>query len=188
MNCRCTGSIIHKNWVVTAAHCIDRSLLPRQKPSIVVGDIWVQEKYEGREKSEHRKEYNASDVIIHPAYDKDVDTFDLALLYFEKDITESDNAEVISIQPESPYRNQECTVMGWGNTDLVESEEDGKPKWVQGQPADRLQYAEVYAMGAADFSEKKTGRANGRGRRKKIHRPENLRHMESKGRPANYEG
>ena len=156
---QCAGSIIHENWVVTAAHCIDRSLLLRQiKPSIVAGDIWVEKKDRGREKSRHREEYNASDVIIHPAYDKDIDTFDLALLYFEKDITESDNAEVISIQPENPHRHQEYTVMGWGNTDLVESEEDGKPKWVQGQPADRLQYAEVYAMGAADFSEKKKKR------------------------------
>ena len=54
-NWYCAGTIIHKNWEVTAAHCVEKLI----QVSIVAGDMQRKKKDTNPEKRAHRN-------ILHP--------------------------------------------------------------------------------------------------------------------------
>ena len=178
----CTGSIIHENWVVTAAHCVSQ---PGHRISVVAGDIWRVD--QGRQRSQNRREYVVSRVFSHPGYEgrdpgreKQIpDYFDIALLHFEGGIVFNNSVGAIRYRPGNgqrepylPHAEQMCTIMGWGKTEFkLPPADHNYSKGKQRTPADRLKYADDMPVAMISETESKT--VNGRryhSRTIKVHR------------------
>jgi len=100
----CGGSVISKNYILTAAHCVDGSYASGM--SVYVGG-------HARGSGDVKK---VSKVIEHENYNSRTYDNDIALLKLEDELTFTDEITPICLPSSDAVVGTTCTVTGWGTT------------------------------------------------------------------------
>ena len=105
----CGGSLIHREWVVTAAHCVD-SVTDLSSFDIGVGKTNLSD-YTSADR------YDVEEIIVHPDWQlHDGFTSDIALLKLSAPATLSSNVAIIELDYDhtAPSASAAAFTSGWG--------------------------------------------------------------------------
>ncbi|XP_076107524.1 chymotrypsin-like serine proteinase [Mytilus galloprovincialis] len=102
----CGGSIINRNWVVTAAHCVDGSATNNLR--IAAGTTELSDT--------SRTVRTLSRIIMHPSYSGSAAGYpnDIALLELSQALSLGGNMAAIAVPSTQDFTGSRCFLSGWG--------------------------------------------------------------------------
>ncbi|XP_054684515.1 transmembrane protease serine 2 [Grus americana] len=105
----CGGSIITRQWIVTAAHCVEGRFSDPYSWRVYAGILNQNEML-------LRNGYRVQQIISHPDYDADSKDNDVALMKLETPLSFTDTVRPVCLpNPGMMFQpNQQCWISGWG--------------------------------------------------------------------------